>query len=186
MSVDQSLTALIEDHLALVRPIAVGIGRNVPGLDLSELDSAGRDGLIKAALSFEASRGVPFAAWARCKIRGAILDWVELQVDARQASAAVDPAAIVDPASDPEARAIAVEQSECAERVIAALPAVQLELLRLRHVQGLSIGAAAKSAGISERVADREMRKARARLARCRGQLMPEALAAALFGLRRL
>ena len=43
---------------------------------LDDLRSFGREGLLQAARSFDASRGVPFRRWANLRIRGAIIDGV--------------------------------------------------------------------------------------------------------------
>lgn len=47
--------------------------------ELDDLLSAGREGLLSAARSFDASRGVPFRRWANLRIRGAVLDAVRHQ-----------------------------------------------------------------------------------------------------------
>ena len=62
-------------HLSLVRETAKRI-RARYGLDTSvdELSSYGMLGLVEAAQRFEPGRGVPFAAFARVRVRGAILD----------------------------------------------------------------------------------------------------------------
>lgn len=39
-----------------------------------DLRGFGREGLLEAARSFDASRGVPFSRWARVRIRGAMID----------------------------------------------------------------------------------------------------------------
>ncbi|MBV9448541.1 MAG: sigma-70 family RNA polymerase sigma factor [Streptosporangiaceae bacterium] len=77
---------LVESHLALVRPIAEGIRRSLPGsFELDDLIQAGAVGLVRAATRYQPARhgGAPFTAFAKRHIRGAILDsvrrknWVE-------------------------------------------------------------------------------------------------------------
>lgn len=62
-------------HLSLVHDTARSL-RGRYGLDLSveELASYGMLGLVEAARRYQPGRGVPFATFARVRIRGAILD----------------------------------------------------------------------------------------------------------------
>ncbi len=46
-----------------------------------EIASYGHEGLLHAARSFEAERGVPFRRWANLRVRGAILDGLRSQGD---------------------------------------------------------------------------------------------------------
>jgi RNA polymerase sigma factor for flagellar operon FliA len=63
--------------LDLVDRIARHVRRSVgQGLDLDELVSFGREGLLEAARRFDATRGVPFRAYAAFRVRGAIIDGV--------------------------------------------------------------------------------------------------------------
>lgn len=57
----------------LSRQIARAIGNSV---ELDELRSFGREGLLDAARRFDVSRGVPFRAYANYRVRGAIFDGV--------------------------------------------------------------------------------------------------------------
>jgi RNA polymerase sigma factor for flagellar operon FliA len=45
-------------------------------ITLDDLRSFGREGLLQASRSFDASRGVPFRRWANMRIRGAMIDGV--------------------------------------------------------------------------------------------------------------
>jgi RNA polymerase sigma factor (sigma-70 family) len=68
---------LVEQHLSLVEGIARGVHRSLPPcFDLDDLIGVGNIALVHAATSFRprAHPGVPFAAWARLRVRGAILD----------------------------------------------------------------------------------------------------------------
>lgn len=63
--------------LDLVEKIARQVRRSIGhGLDLEELVSFGREGLLDAARRFDASRGVPFKAYASFRVRGAVIDGV--------------------------------------------------------------------------------------------------------------
>ena len=68
---------LATEHLDLVTVIARSTRRRLPRYyDLDELESAGALGLVEAASRFNAQLGIPFRAYARTRIRGAILDYL--------------------------------------------------------------------------------------------------------------
>lgn len=70
-----SCNQLILDHLYLVRPIAMSIRTKVPvHIELEDLIHDGICGLVDAARRFDVARNVPFAAYAKHRIRGGILD----------------------------------------------------------------------------------------------------------------
>jgi RNA polymerase sigma factor for flagellar operon FliA len=69
--------ARVEEGLSLVDIIARQMVRQLPGsVELDELISLGREGLLSAAQTFDPSLGVPFRRWANIRVRGAILDGV--------------------------------------------------------------------------------------------------------------
>lgn len=77
MSVDTDVTALIEDHLSLVKHVVFQVAVHFPRhIDREELADAGALGLVEAAQRYDAERGVPFERYAAQRIRGAILDSV--------------------------------------------------------------------------------------------------------------
>jgi RNA polymerase sigma factor for flagellar operon FliA len=64
-------------ELELVAIVARQIARSMgPSVELEDLLSFGREGLLDAARRFEAERGVPFRAYANFRVRGAIIDGV--------------------------------------------------------------------------------------------------------------
>jgi RNA polymerase sigma factor FliA len=66
---------LVLEHLGLVKMLAVRMSQRVPGgVEVSELISAGTVGLIHAAGRYRDSLGVPFEAFARTRVHGAMLD----------------------------------------------------------------------------------------------------------------
>ncbi len=65
----------IEKHLQLVRPIALHYAFRT-GQDKEDLTQVGMLGLIRAAQYFQSSKSVPFAAFAKPHIRGAILHYL--------------------------------------------------------------------------------------------------------------
>ncbi len=66
---------LVADHLGIAATIARSHSQWARyGYDLDDLQGAAHVGLIEAARSWDPDRGVPFAAWASTRIRGAIID----------------------------------------------------------------------------------------------------------------
>jgi RNA polymerase sigma factor for flagellar operon FliA len=66
---------LVLEHLSLVRMLAHRLARRLPShVDGTELVGVGVMGLVDAAGRYEASTGVPFDAFARQRIHGAMLD----------------------------------------------------------------------------------------------------------------
>jgi RNA polymerase sigma factor FliA len=71
----QERDALIRAHTGLARNLALRLAGRVPAsVDLDDLASAGVVGLIDAVDRFDPSRAIPFEAYARTRIQGAILD----------------------------------------------------------------------------------------------------------------
>jgi RNA polymerase sigma factor FliA len=71
----QEREARICAHTALARNLALRLAGRVPSsVDLDDLIGAGVLGLIDAVDRFDASRAIPFEAYARTRIQGAILD----------------------------------------------------------------------------------------------------------------
>ncbi len=71
------------DFMPLVRSIASRIHATIPsyaGIELSDLVQSGHLGLVHAARTYQSGRQVPFAVYARFRIRGEILDSLR-QVD---------------------------------------------------------------------------------------------------------
>jgi RNA polymerase sigma factor for flagellar operon FliA len=66
---------LVIEHVGLVKSMAYRLMRRVPAqVELADLVSAGVLGLIEAAERFRPSAGVPFDAFARRRLQGAMLD----------------------------------------------------------------------------------------------------------------
>jgi RNA polymerase sigma factor for flagellar operon FliA len=66
---------LVMDHLWLVKALALRLAQRVPEqVETAELMSAGSLGLLEAAARYRPSLGVPFDAFARRRIHGAMLD----------------------------------------------------------------------------------------------------------------
>jgi len=68
---------LVMDNIGLVKALALRMARRVPTqVEVSELMSVGMVGLIDAAGRYRVSLGVPFDAFARRRVHGAMLDWL--------------------------------------------------------------------------------------------------------------
>jgi RNA polymerase sigma factor for flagellar operon FliA len=66
---------VVLEHLPLVRAIAVRVHENLPvHVDLEDLVHAGVLGLMEAATKFDSAKAVSFPAYAKHRIKGAILD----------------------------------------------------------------------------------------------------------------
>jgi len=67
----------VREGIPLVDIVARQIRRQLGGrIMLDELVSFGREGLLGASRTFDASLGVPFRRWANYRVRGAMLDGV--------------------------------------------------------------------------------------------------------------
>ena len=93
--------ALVLAHSDLVRSIAYRVGQRLPAhVDRGDLVSVGMIGLLEAATRYRASTGVPFEAFARRRVHGAImdslrdLDWVPRSVRSLQRRANTAAAAL--------------------------------------------------------------------------------------------
>ena len=66
---------LVEGAVDLVKIIAVQMRRQLgSSLDVDDLISLGHEGLLGAARSFDASRGIPFRGYANLRVRGSMID----------------------------------------------------------------------------------------------------------------
>lgn len=66
---------LVVEHVGLVKALASRLAQRVPSqVEVSELVSVGLVGLIEAAGRYKPATGVPFDAFARRRVQGAMLD----------------------------------------------------------------------------------------------------------------
>jgi len=69
--------ARFDAELDLVDIVSRQVARRLgPSVSLDDLKSFGREGLLHAARSFDASHGVPFRRWANVRIKGAMIDGI--------------------------------------------------------------------------------------------------------------
>lgn len=72
--------ARVTEALPLVDMLARQVRRQLgSGVEYDDLASAGREGLLSAARSFDPSHGVPFRRWANLRIKGAMYDALRSQ-----------------------------------------------------------------------------------------------------------
>jgi RNA polymerase sigma factor for flagellar operon FliA len=64
----------VERAAPKVRALARSLAPSTPHASLDELESAGLEGLVQAALRFDPTAGVPFRSFAHYRVRGAMID----------------------------------------------------------------------------------------------------------------
>jgi len=74
MATREQRDRLVRDNLAIVGYLVNEVGRRATHVSRDELASAGALGLLLAAQSYDPSLGVPFGAFARRRVLGAIAD----------------------------------------------------------------------------------------------------------------
>jgi RNA polymerase sigma factor FliA len=112
----------VHEGLPLVEIICHQLRRQlVAAVRMEDLLSYGREGLLAAARSFDASRGVPFRRWANIRVRGAVIDGIRASsslprsIHARLRTIEASDRDHDDPA-DAAARAGATQTAEDADR----------------------------------------------------------------------
>jgi len=72
---DVDIDTLVREHTALAGHLVREVASRVPGhIHRDDLMSAGLAALVLAARAYDPARGVPFASFARVRVRGALLD----------------------------------------------------------------------------------------------------------------
>jgi RNA polymerase sigma factor (sigma-70 family) len=159
--------ALVCDHLQLVAPIARAVRAKLPArFDLDDLESAGRLGLMRAAGRYRPreNRGVPFEAFARPHIRGAIADAVRREWSGGEGRHALKPlteplpcaddfGCSIDGASAIEDAIDGARRGQTIRAAVETLPAGEKRLLQVVYAGGAAaattVRAAAALLGIS-------------------------------------
>jgi RNA polymerase sigma factor FliA len=155
------------EDLELVRRIAGHLARRLPAhVERDELVALGNLGLVEARARFDASRGVPFAAFAARRIRGAILDGLRsadpltraersrrraltLEVECMHVESA---AADAEPAQEQnlEAWFEALTQIAAVRDALDVLPAREREIVREHFLDGRRLKQIGEDLGVSE------------------------------------
>lgn len=77
---DREIEARVHEALDLVTAVAHTLRRQLGlRLEVAELESMGREGLLGAARGFDPTRGVPFRRFAYLRVRGAMMDGLRSQ-----------------------------------------------------------------------------------------------------------
>jgi RNA polymerase sigma factor (sigma-70 family) len=161
------------DELGLVEQEARAVSRRVPAFraTVDELRAFGLEGLLEAARRFDATRGVPFAPWARRRIRSAMLDGVRSAAGSGRDPRAVAIAhAAPTPAPTLERKIGEAEELAQMLALLTELGDAERRLLERRYVDGESLSKAAEALGLPVATASRMHGRA---LASLRRQLRP-------------
>ena len=159
-----SRAALIERYLPLARALARRVPRIVNGAaDADDMSSAAILGLIDAVDRFEPGRGVPFEAYARLRIRGAMIDELRRLDERGRGAAAETPGAIsLDGLIEEDGEGVLATDDELDEpferedlrgrvqTAIDVLPPRQREVLARYYADSLTLREAGARMGISE------------------------------------
>jgi RNA polymerase sigma factor (sigma-70 family) len=137
----------------------------LPEQSREDLVSAGNGALIEASMRFDPSRGVAFAAYARPRIVGEILDELRraktLAGDLRES-----PDQVASGSPNPEESAIAGQEAKRLAELMGTLDSREKRLLAARYREGLTLEEIAKQEGISKSWATRIHTRALERMKR--------------------
>ena len=160
--------ALVVAGLPLVGSIVGRLKCCLPkAVDPEELTGAGNLGLVKAALKFDPTRGVPFAVYARIRIRGEIQDQMRRDSNiSRHAMARGEPEPIVLSVNEPTRyEGQTIEDSLCdhrldssrivaghdgCDKIISLFEGRDRRIFEMLHVDGHNMMITAAILGISE------------------------------------
>lgn len=162
----ESCEQIAEAYRPLVHGVAAAAYRRCggrSGLSLEDLRQEGFIGLLAAIERFDASAGVSFAAYARRRISGAILDAIR-QWHRQQRAAAIEPAARVNRSAARSTAMEAIELADLLEAVARGLGARYTLLLRLRLAEHLTCRQAAGKLGVHVSRVHQMQRELRLRL----------------------
>ncbi|MBL8970120.1 MAG: sigma-70 family RNA polymerase sigma factor [Myxococcales bacterium] len=177
--------ALVERAAHRVPQIARQIRHLLGGVSFEECESAGYEALVRSALRYDPSLGVPFTGYAYPRVRGAMLDAARrASPDRRRLTRAIKLVEAVEAArANHEAPALAGEPRSLRERVEAAaamIREVTTAVVLTRVVEAEPERLADTSAPVDEVVADEHTRQVVQRaMQRCEPE--DRALLAALY-----
>lgn len=138
----QRIEAEIELVEIIARQLLRQLGRHV---DLDDLRSAGREGLLQSARSFDPEHGVPFRRWANLRIQGAMLDFVRRQSGLprrvyRQVRALAGASHVQEAAQeDPRPGSAEAADAQLDELLGKSATAMAMGFLTMRSTEGLQI-----------------------------------------------
>lgn len=148
-----STQQLVIQHLTLAAAIAGNISKRLPRhLDMRDIHQDARLGLVKAAAAYDVRKNVPFGAYARRRIHGAVVDGLRrddhLTRSARARARAdggealehplslIDPDRIAGVLLEPDQFAVGSERESLLAAAIETLPERLQALLRIYHYGG--------------------------------------------------
>lgn len=140
-----------EDYYPMVWHFASTIGSKLPpSVSFADLFSEGLLGLVEAHVRFNPANGAPFGAYARIRVRGAILNFVDREYRAAKVKDVLSLSQFAQPRPSLEA------QTATRETVRRALKALHAQTDRQQMVMtgllsGKSLRETAKDLGISRR-----------------------------------
>ncbi len=174
-----TVLARVRDGLALVRAIAAKIA-SVHPIEAREAAAFGHVALVIAARGFDPRYGVPFAAWAAIRVRGAILDGLRregrfpirrggaekkaeriarrlagMQTAAEIGLVGDGPERWDERATSPERALLDAEEHRELRRALVCLSPVQRALVESHYFRGESLSHAAERVGLSKSWASR-------------------------------
>jgi RNA polymerase sigma factor FliA len=131
--------ALVLEHLRLVKIIAASIRASLPvHVDIDDLMQAGTSGLMDAANKFEPTKGIAFTAYAKFRIKGAILDSLrsldEVSRDMRRVYKQVESVT----SSLAQVLQRAPDEGEIAEKLGMNVESLRLRMLHMRSATRIS------------------------------------------------
>lgn len=115
----------VEQAASRVTAMARRLAPKLPHASIDELESAGYEGLVQAALRYDPTAGVPFRAYAHYRIRGAMIDTARdnapvIRRRSRAIRALQASQALLEHAQKKAPSAEAADRRSLAERVAAA------------------------------------------------------------------
>ena len=142
---------LVAENLSIVAPIARMVSAQVPdAFDVEDLVSVGTIALIESADKYRPKQhgGAPFSAYARMRVRGAMLDSVRRRnYDRVKRTSSLDAGDIAETAAATGDLDAAIDRKRTLEKVNAAIEQLPL---RLRRVVELHYTAEMKLVDVSE------------------------------------
>jgi RNA polymerase sigma factor (sigma-70 family) len=168
---DDEIDERVSAHFSTLRREAARLGRRVRRAEPDELVAWGFIGLLDAARRFREDEGVPFEAFARKRIRGAMLDGLRQESPMprdRPGHERRTPERDMRLADAREAGWIASLRAELRRvvtRALAQLPPTEAALTELHLMEDWSLREAAESLGLSRRRAGELLTRAMKRLA---------------------
>ena len=142
---------LVEAHTMLIAPMARILARSLPAsIEIDDLVGAGQLGLIQAAETYDPAKhgGAPFSAWARVKIRGAMLD----SIRRRHWTNATAPG--LEEAPEPHAESnvvVSIDQGRAKSTLLRAIDQLEprlREVVMLHDIQGLKLAEVGERLGV--------------------------------------